>query len=70
MTTLVGLELTGRRVVVVGAGTVGVRRVRRFVEDGARVVLVDPAPSDDARRIASHGDVDGAWLVVAATSDL
>ena len=82
MTTLVGLELTGRRVVVVGAGAVGVRRVRRFVEDGARVVLVDPAPSDDARRIASHGDVellerpveerdvDGAWLVVAATSDL
>lgn len=81
MTTLVGLDLAGRRVVVVGAGAVGVRRSRRFLEDGARVVLVDPAPSEDARRMASHGDVelveravgpadlDDAWLVVAATSD-
>lgn len=81
MTTLVGLDLADRRVVVVGAGAVGVRRTRRFVEDGARVVLVDPAPSEDARRMASHGDVelvvrpvgpadlDEAWLVVAATSD-
>lgn len=81
MSTLVGLDLAGRRVVVVGAGPVGVRRVRRCVEDGARVVVVDPHPSDDALRMASHGDVelvrrgveegdlDGAWLVVAATSD-
>ncbi len=81
MSTLVGLDLAGRRVVVVGAGAVGVRRTRRCVEEGARVVLVDPEPSDDARRMASHGDVDlveravaeadleGAWLVVAATSD-
>ena len=81
MSTLVGLDLTGRRVVVVGAGTVGVRRVRRCVEDGARVVVVDPDPSEDARRMASHGDVElvereveeadleQAWLVVAATSD-
>ncbi len=81
MTTLVGLDLAGRRVVVVGAGPVGVRRARRFVEDGAHVVLVDPDPSAEARRVASHGDVSllaraveepdlhGAWLVVAATSD-
>ncbi|MBM6404982.1 uroporphyrinogen-III C-methyltransferase [Phycicoccus sp. CSK15P-2] len=81
MTTLVGLDLAGRRVVVVGAGRVGVRRTRRFLEDGAHVVLVDPEPSDEARRIASHGDVEllergvevddlaEAWLVVAATSD-
>ena len=81
MSTLVGLDLTGRRVVVVGAGAVGTRRARRLIEDGARVVLVDPSPSDDARRMASHGDVevvergvaasdvDGAWLVVTATAD-
>ena len=81
MTTLVGLDLTGRRVLVVGAGVVGMRRARRLLEDGAQVVLVDPAPSDDARRVASHGDValleraveaddlEGAWLVVAATAD-
>ncbi len=81
MSTLVGLDLSGRRVVVVGAGVVGVRRIRRCVEEGARVVVVDPDPSDDARRMALHGDVElveraveegdleGAWLVVAATSD-
>lgn len=81
MTTLVGLDLAGRRVVVVGAGPVGVRRARRFVEDGAQVVLVDPEPSAEAQRVASHGDVSllaravvetdlhDAWLVVAATSD-
>ncbi len=81
MTTLVGLDLRGRRVLVVGAGSVGMRRVRRLVEDGAEVVLVDPAPSDDARRVAGHGDVelrarpavradlDGVWLAIAATSE-
>ena len=82
MTTLVGLDLAGRRVLVVGAGVVGTRRARRLLEDGAQVVLVDPSPSDDARRMASHGDVEvveravvesatstGAWLVVAATAD-
>ncbi|WP_377643451.1 uroporphyrinogen-III C-methyltransferase [Oryzobacter terrae] len=81
MTTLVGLDLTGRRVLVVGAGVVGMRRARRLLEDGAHVVLVDPYPSDDARRVASHGDaelverpveegdLDDAWFVVAATAD-
>ena len=81
MTTLVGLDLAGRRVLVVGAGAVGTRRARRLVEDGAVVVLVDPSPSDDALRMASHGDVEvvrrgvvegdlqEAWLVVAATAD-
>ncbi len=81
MTTLVGLDLAGRRVLVVGAGVVGMRRARRLLEDGAQVVLVDPAPSDDARRVVSHGDaelleravevgdLEGAWLVVAATAD-
>lgn len=81
MTTLVGLDLAGRRVLVVGAGVVGMRRARRLLEDDALVVLVDPSPSDDARRVASHGDaelveravveadLDGAWFVVAATAD-
>ncbi|WP_392545146.1 uroporphyrinogen-III C-methyltransferase [Oryzobacter telluris] len=81
MTTLVGLDLSGRRVLVVGAGVIGMRRTRRLLQDGALVVLVDPTPSDDARRLASHGDaelveravveadLDDAWFVVAATAD-
>ena len=83
MTTLLGVDLVGRRVVVVGAGAVGTRRARGLAADGAHVVLVDPAPSDAARalgadpaagavelveRAALPTDVDDAWLVVAATA--
>jgi uroporphyrin-III C-methyltransferase / precorrin-2 dehydrogenase / sirohydrochlorin ferrochelatase len=83
VTTLVGLDLVGRRVVVAGAGAVGTRRARGFAAEGAHVALVDPFPSDAARGLAQappagrvelverpvrEGDVDGAWLVVAATA--
>lgn len=84
MTTLLGLDLVGRRVVVAGAGEVGTRRARPLAADGAHVVLVDPAPSDAARALAAappggrvelveravaESDVDDAWLVVAATAN-
>jgi uroporphyrin-III C-methyltransferase / precorrin-2 dehydrogenase / sirohydrochlorin ferrochelatase len=83
VTTLVGLDLVGRRVVVAGAGAVGTRRARGLAAEGAHVALVDPFPSDAARGLAQappagrvelverpvrEGDVDGAWLVVAATA--
>ncbi len=83
MTTLVGLDLVGRRVVVVGAGAVGTRRARGLAAEGAHVALVDPSPSDAARGLAqappagrvelveravTEADVDAAWLVVAATA--
>jgi uroporphyrin-III C-methyltransferase / precorrin-2 dehydrogenase / sirohydrochlorin ferrochelatase len=83
VTTLVGLDLVGRRVVVAGAGAVGTRRARALAAEGAHVALVDPFPSDAARGLAQappagrvelverpvrEGDVDGAWLVVAATA--
>jgi uroporphyrin-III C-methyltransferase/precorrin-2 dehydrogenase/sirohydrochlorin ferrochelatase len=82
--TLVGVDLAGRRVVVVGAGTVGVRRAGGLAVEGAHVELVDPAPSAAARELAARppagrvtlvergvveGDVSHAWLVVAATHD-
>ena len=69
------LDLSGRRVVVVGAGPVGRRRARGCAEAGAEVLVV--APDADAvdlpeqvRREARafvEVDVDGAWLVHACT---
>lgn len=81
MTTLIGLHLTGRRVLIAGGGGVATRRVRRFMTEGADVVVVAPEASADLQRHASHGDLTwvarpvveedlaGAWLVVAATND-
>jgi uroporphyrin-III C-methyltransferase/precorrin-2 dehydrogenase/sirohydrochlorin ferrochelatase len=69
------LDLTGRRVVVVGAGTVATRRVRTALAAGAEVVVIAPQVSADLERLPvsvlrrhfESGDTDGAWLVVAAT---
>src|SRR5882757_8339007 len=73
------LRLEGRRVLVVGGGSVALRRVAGLREAGAEVVVVaprlTPALADLADRglIAAHrrgyqaGDTDGAWLVLACT---
>ncbi len=73
------LRLTGRRVVVVGGGAVAARRVPRMLAAGAHVVVIDSAPSRAIRELADQldmvlrpyasGDLDGAWLVHACTSD-
>ncbi len=75
------LKLRGRRVLVVGAGPVAERKIAALVEAGADVVVVAPSATEAigewARcgKIAWHArafdtsDLDGAWLVVAATSD-
>jgi uroporphyrin-III C-methyltransferase/precorrin-2 dehydrogenase/sirohydrochlorin ferrochelatase len=67
------LDLTGRRVLVVGAGAVAVRRVRGLVEAGAAVEVVALEVSGDLpdvpvqQRAFVAGDVEGAWLVLACT---
>jgi len=71
------LDLTDRRVVVVGGGAVAMRRVPSFVEAGAHVVLIAPDVAEELAELSIHveqrpfrsGDVDGAWLVLAATDD-
>jgi uroporphyrin-III C-methyltransferase len=77
----VGLRLLGRRVVVVGGGSVAHRRVAGLLEARAEVTVVSPelTPALEAlvapgsvtwigRRFAP-GDLDGAWYAVAATDD-
>lgn len=71
------LHLEHRRVLVVGAGPVATRRAGALVEAGADVLVVAPTgtdamaalPVDWQRRPYAEGDVDGAWLVHAATDD-
>ncbi|APU19843.1 uroporphyrinogen-III C-methyltransferase [Actinoalloteichus sp. GBA129-24] len=78
---LTGLLLTGRRVVVVGAGTVAQRRLPRLVGAGAVVEVIAPqaTPSVEAmadageltwsRRPYQTGDLADAWFAVACTSE-
>jgi uroporphyrin-III C-methyltransferase/precorrin-2 dehydrogenase/sirohydrochlorin ferrochelatase len=71
------LDLTGRRVLVVGGGQVALRRTRALVEAGADLLVVAPqirAEFDDlgveaARRGFRPADLDGAWLAMACADD-
>ena len=53
---LVGLDLAGRRVVVVGAGTVAQRRLPRLVTAGADVLLVAPKATPAVEAMAAAGE--------------
>jgi siroheme synthase-like protein len=75
------LKLEGRRVLVVGAGTVAERKLDELLVSGASVTVVAPKATRDVRERARRGeltllarrfrrdDVKRAWLVVAATGD-
>jgi siroheme synthase-like protein len=74
----VNLVLTGRRCVVVGGGSVAARKVEGLASAGAEVVVVAPSVVESIRsrgdvsvveRRYRTGDLDGAWLAVAATDD-
>ncbi|GAA4875129.1 uroporphyrinogen-III C-methyltransferase [Serinicoccus chungangensis] len=80
---LLGLSLSGRRVVAVGGGPVTARRVADLLAEGAAVEVVSPelCPALTAslserttlswtpRRYAGARDLDGAFLVHTATGD-
>src|SRR5216683_1208937 len=73
----VELDLVGKLAVVVGGGTVALRRARALVEAGARVTVIAPDVTSELaalpvtlrRRRYRDGDLAGAWLVHAATDD-
>ena len=75
---LVGLRLAGKKVVVVGGGTVAQRRLPLLVANGADVHVVTRAatPAVEAMpgitlmlRDFRDGDLEGAWYAIAATDD-
>jgi precorrin-2 dehydrogenase / sirohydrochlorin ferrochelatase len=75
------LKLEGRPCFVVGAGAIAASKISSLIEAGARVTVVAPRASDELRRLAEDGkfrwlertyeagDLDGVFLVIAATSD-
>jgi uroporphyrin-III C-methyltransferase / precorrin-2 dehydrogenase / sirohydrochlorin ferrochelatase len=71
------LDLAGKTAVVVGGGPVALRRAKALVEAGANVTVVAPVLSagfDELgvtvrRRRYREADLNGAWLVHAASSD-
>ena len=75
---LVGLRLTGRKVVVVGGGTVAQRRLPLLLANGADVHVIARAAGPAVEATAGitlelrdyrDGDLDGAWYAIAATND-
>jgi uroporphyrin-III C-methyltransferase/precorrin-2 dehydrogenase/sirohydrochlorin ferrochelatase len=75
------LKLEGREVLVVGAGHIAERKISELVEAKARVRVVAPAATDTVKALAAaravrweqrtfeDADVEGMWLIIAATGD-
>ncbi|SLI94007.1 uroporphyrinogen-III C-methyltransferase [Mycobacteroides abscessus] len=75
---LVGLRLAGRKVVVVGAGSVAQRRLGLLIASGANVHVIAPHATPAVEGMTSinlqlrpyqDGDLDGAWYAIACTDD-
>lgn len=75
---LVGLRLAGRKVVVVGAGSVAQRRLGLLIASGADVHVIASHATPAVEGMASinlqlrpyqDGDLDGAWYAIACTDD-
>lgn len=81
MSYLVNLNLKGQRAVVVGGGSVALRKAGGLLAAGASVTVVAESPHHEIRLLAAagrlrlearpyaEGDLEGAFLAVAATDD-
>ncbi len=75
------LKLEGRTCLVVGGGAIAEQKIGALLEAGATLAVVaprvSPAIREQARkallawreRVFQSSDLDGAWLVIAATGD-
>lgn len=78
---LVGLDLAGRRVVVLGGGSVAQRRLGLLIASGADVRVISRTVTPAVEGMAASGqidvelreyapgDLDGAWYVLACTDE-
>jgi uroporphyrin-III C-methyltransferase / precorrin-2 dehydrogenase / sirohydrochlorin ferrochelatase len=75
---LVGLRLAGKKVVVVGGGTVAQRRLPLLIANGADVHVITRSATPAVEGMSGitltlrefrDGDLDGAWYAIAATDD-
>ncbi|BBZ74464.1 uroporphyrinogen-III C-methyltransferase [Mycobacterium paraseoulense] len=75
---LAGLRLAGKKVVVVGGGTVAQRRLPLLIASGADVHVISRSATPAVEAMSGitlslreyrDGDLDGAWYAIAATDD-
>ena len=75
---LVGLRLAGKRVVVVGGGTVAQRRLPLLIASGADIHVISRSATRSVEAMSGitlslreyrDGDLDAAWYAIAATDD-
>ncbi len=78
---LVGIDLAGHRVVVVGGGTVAQRRLGLLIASGADVHVISRVVTPAVEAMAAsgqiglalreyaEGDLDGAWYAMACTDE-
>ena len=75
------LDLTGKRILVVGAGRIATRRIRTLLPFGAALTVVASEPSDEVAALAREGrltlherpfeeaDLEGAVIVLSAAGE-
>ena len=75
------LDVRDRKCVVIGGGHIGEDKVRRLLECGANVMVISPSVTDGVRQLADEGrvthdqrdylagDLEGAFVAIAATDD-
>jgi precorrin-2 dehydrogenase/sirohydrochlorin ferrochelatase len=75
------LNLTGRRCVIIGGGQIAEGKISKLLDSGAKIIVISPDATQGIRGFAEQGqiefqlrkyqegDLQGAFLVIAATND-
>ncbi|MEX0993852.1 MAG: bifunctional precorrin-2 dehydrogenase/sirohydrochlorin ferrochelatase [Solirubrobacterales bacterium] len=75
------LDIAGRRALIVGAGEIGEGKIDGLLKGGAKVKVISKSATANVQRLAREGqidldlrpyetsDLDGCFLVIAATED-